>query len=122
MPRLPGVDQYECAADVVRRYIDGCVEIQRSVALKEQARRLPVKELGKHRKAFTESHNLYTPGVDHAIKLLHGFSARSRREWLRAFDTAREILQLDALADEQMDILDEQKKGGADRDLTSAVA
>ena len=107
MSRLPGVEQYECSPDIVRRYIDGCLDIQRTVQERMQAAKLPVKELDLHRKTFTKTHFLYTPGIDWALRLEHDFTPVSRREWLRSFDMTREIRGLDRLTDDQLDLLEQ---------------
>ena len=115
MPRLPGVDQYECTPEVVQRYIDACLEYKGQVKEKQDAAKLPVKLLNGHRKQYTKAHSLYTPGVDLAIKLFSEFKSRSRREFLRAFDMAREVLDLDNLPDdEQLDMLDQEERGAND--------
>ena len=122
MPRLPKIESPRCEHDAVSSYISDRQEIKRQVAERHAAKKLADAELNDLRKRYAKERELFTPGVDFILKLLEEFKPESAREWLRGFDVAREVTEIDQKLGQQGEMFDEHGKEVMANGLAEAAA
>lgn len=122
MSRLPAIVDPNCEPDLVGSYISDHEDLKREVEEREAAKKLAVRQLNDLRKRYAKEKGLFTPGVDHALKLLEKMTPESAREWLRGFDVARVVTDLDKVLGQQGEMFDKHDRGLRGKDLAEAAA
>lgn len=98
MPRPLDIDEHVFDDNLITDYITGQATLEKEAVGAHDVYKTHVSKIEEHRKAF-QAKKLNTEAIDQARKLLNSKAPKARNAWLRTFDIARRLLNLDEQAD-----------------------
>lgn len=117
MSRPLNIDKPVFDEALMKDYIQGQSALEKDAEQSHQAYKGQVSKLEEHRKGF-QAKGLNTEAIDFAKKLRNGKTPTGRYAFLRTFDIARRLLELD----DQGDMFADHRDEGEDAAVKSAAA
>lgn len=105
MPRPLDIDEHVFDEGLIESYVQEQLGLEREAQQSHDVYKTHVSAIEDSRKKF-QAKKLNTEAVDHARKLLNGKAPKARYAWLRTFDLARRLLNLDEQTDMFADHVD----------------